>query len=304
MVVRAGPHRLSFEGGPLLVGVVNATPDSFSDTQADRSLDGVLARARELLDDGANIIEVGGESNVSNRPPVPAEEELRRVLDPIREIAGWGVPVSVDTHKPEVAAQAVDAGASIVNDVSGLADPEMPGVVASSGAAVVLLHTEVAPKESRWDEDLYPDGVVPHVRGWLESAAGRLADGGIARESIVLDPGPDFAKTPSQTTSLVGGLADITSLGYPVMLAASRKDFVGAITDRRPSERLAGSLAAVAAGMIAGVHLLRVHDVAETRDFIKVWRAIQGDDPVPSSARLREEIRREPAADELGSGSD
>jgi dihydropteroate synthase len=296
MVVKARDRVLKADHGPLVVGVVNATPDSFSDQGKTRSTKDAIQRASALIADGADVIEIGGESNVSNRPAVPVDEELRRVIPCITEVASWGVPVAVDTYKPEIAEQALEAGASIINDISGVADDRMPALAADSGAALVLVHTEVGPKQSKWDDSLYGGDVVGAVRASLKASAERLLEAGVERDQIVLDPGPDFAKTPQQTASLIGGLGQIVDLGYAVMLAASRKDFIGALTGKKPSERLAGSLAAASAGMLSGVHFLRVHDVAATRDFITVWRAIAGDDVVDRSLRIREEVRRETPA--------
>src|SRR5690606_37550997 len=285
----ARDREIDLSGSPLVVGVVNATPDSFSDAGSSRSLSGVLERADALLEAGADVIEVGGESNVSNRPPVSVEEERERVSAPVREIAGWGVPVAIDTYKPPVAEVAIEAGARIVNDISGFADPGMAELCARTGVACVIVHTETPPKTSLWDADLYPDGVVEHVRGWMRDAAARLQAAGVDQRSIVLDPGPDFAKTPRQTAELVAGIDRIVALGYPVMLAASRKDFIGALTKRRPSERLGGSLAAVAHAVDAGVHMLRVHDVAETRDFLTVRAALSDPASIDPELRVPEE---------------
>ena len=297
MLLRARDLEIDLSGSPLVVGVVNATPDSFSDAGSARSLGGVLKRAEALLEAGADVIEVGGESNVSNRPPVSVEEECERIAAPVEEIASWGVPVAIDTYKPPVAQVALEAGARIVNDISGFADPAMAKLCARTGAAAVIVHTETPPKVSRWDPDLYPDGVVAHVRRWLADAAARLEAAGVDPRSIVLDPGPDFAKTPRQTVELLAGLDEIVGLGYAVMLASSRKDFIGALTKRRPSERLGGSLAAVAHGAAAGVHMLRVHDVRETRDFLTVRAALRNPGSVDPALRVPEEVRRERPAE-------
>jgi dihydropteroate synthase len=166
-------------------------------------------------------------------------------------------------------------------------------VCAAAGAAMVVMHTEVPPKTQRWDEDLYPDGITPRQVEFFSDRLERLAEGGIAAERVVLDPGPDFGKTPRQTVESLRGIPDLLELGCPVMLAVSRKDFVGAITRRRPRERAAGTLGALAVGLDLGASLLRVHDVAGTVDFLRVRAALLGEQEVPAGLRIDENIRRE-----------
>lgn len=282
---------------PLIVGVVNATPDSFSDS-GDRSPARWVDRALECYEAGAAIVEVGGESNVSNRPPVPAGVEIERVLPVIEALVKAGAAVSVDTHRPETAEAALAAGAAIVNDINGMRDPRMVEVCAASGAGVVLMHTETPPKVSLWDDDLYPDGVVERLSVFFEERLAALAAAGIDRERIALDPGPDFAKTPRQTVAALRALDRFALLGCPMMLAVSRKDFVGALTGRRPRERGAGTFAALASGLHQGARLLRVHDVEATADFLAVWNALEEGDEVPASLRVGEQVRREDPAGE------
>ena len=285
---------------PTVVGIVNATPDSFSGP-------GVAgAAAVELglrqLEDGAEIIEVGGESNVSNRPPVPAEEEIRRVVPAIEGLAAAGAVISVDTHKPAVARAALDAGAAILNDISGLGGAdggsdgrEMIELAAEYGAGLVVMHTETPPKTPRWEEDLYPDGVAEHLLRFFERRLAALSEAGVGAERVILDPGPDFAKTPRQTVEALRGLPGYLALGCPVMLAVSRKDFIGALGGRPPSRRAGGTYAALAAGLDAGATVLRVHDVAGTVEFLRVRAALRGDAEVPAGLRIDERVRREPA---------
>lgn len=282
---------------PLIVGVVNATPDSFSDS-GDRSPARWVDRALECYEAGAAIVEVGGESNVSNRPPVPAGVETERVLPVIEALVAAGAPVSVDTHRPETAEAALAAGAAIVNDINGMRDPQMVEVCAATGAGVVLMHTETPPKVSLWDEDLYPDGVVERLSAFFEERLAALVAAGIGRERIALDPGPDFAKTPRQTVAALRALDRLALFGCPLMLAVSRKDFVGALTGRRPREREAGTFAALASGLRQGARLLRVHDVEATADFLAVWNALEEGDEVPASLRVGEQVRREDPASE------
>jgi dihydropteroate synthase len=276
-------------GRPRLMGVVNATPDSFSD--AGQFPDKV-ALGRSLLEQGADILDVGGESATTNRPPVAAEEEIARVVPVIEALAAEGATISVDTYKPAVAEAAVAAGAVIVNDVSGLRDPALADVCARTGAALVLMHTRAAPKERLQDPDRYDDvtgDVVAFLRERMDVALGR----GVDREQIVLDPGPDFAKTPAQTIALLHRLDEVAALGRPLLLAVSRKDFVGALTGRPPRERLAGTLAALAWGVDHGAAILRVHDVREAADFLTVRAALRGDADVPRDLALTEDIRLE-----------
>ena len=280
---------------PLIVGVVNATPDSFSD-RGDRSTAGSVLQVEEHLENGAGIIEIGGESNVTNRPAVTPEEEIDRILPVVRAAAGAGAVISVDTYKPEVARVALEAGAAIVNDISGGGNLELMEVAAGAGAGVVLMHTVVEPKTQRWDESAYPEGITRHQLDFFEERLETLAEIGIDRGQVVVDPGPDFGKTPAQTVESLRGLPELCGLGCPVMLAVSRKDFIGAINHRRPSERGPGTFAALAFGLDCGARLLRVHDVAGTRDFLEVRESLRGETEVDPGLRIAEEIRREPAS--------
>src|SRR6185312_9917986 len=281
---------------PWLMGIVNATPDSFSDAGVHRTLEARVALARELLAAGADIVDVGGESGVTNRPAVDPQEEIARVVPLIERIAGeLGAVVSVDTYKPAVAAAAIGAGACIVNDVSGLRDPELADVCAETGAALVLMHTRAAPKQKLLDPGL--DGtVVADVRDFLTELMSLAEARGVAFEQLILDPGPDFGKTPWQTVQVLRALGGLRELGRPVLLAVSRKDFVGAITGRPPRERLGGTLAAVAQGVAAGAQILRVHDLEQVADFLAVDAVLAGRTEIDRSASLAEGLRRERAA--------
>ena len=282
---------LELGGPPWLMGVVNATPDSFSDGGERRTLEQRVALARELTDAGADMIDIGGESGVTNRPAVSADEETARVVPLIEAVTGeLGARVSVDTYKPAVARAAIAAGASIVNDISGLRDPELADVCAESGAGLVLMHTRAEPKQKVLDPTL--DGrvvadVEEFLRGRIELALAR----GVAFEQLMLDPGPDFSKTPAQTVEVLRSLGRLHELGRPLLLAISRKDFIGAITRRPPRARLAGTLAAVAYGTAVGAHVLRVHDVAAVADFLAVHAALSGQSEVPSTLRVSDEVR-------------
>jgi dihydropteroate synthase len=275
------------------MGIVNASPDSFSDGGRYTDLGQRLELACELVAQGADILDVGGESAATNRPAVSIEDEIERVVPLIERIVGdLDVVVSVDTYKPEVAAAAIAAGASIVNDVSGLRERELARVCAQTGAALVLMHTRAAPKQRLQDPDLYGD-VVGEVMQFLHLRIELALQLGVGREQLILDPGPDFAKTPAQTIELLRHLQRLHSLELPLLLAASRKDFIGALTRRPPRERLGGTLAAVAHGLDAGAHIFRVHDVGQTADYLRVRMALAGELHPERDLALAEEHRYE-----------
>jgi dihydropteroate synthase len=284
---------IALGGRMLLMGVLNGTPDSFSDAPEERTLPARVARARALLDAGARIIDIGGESNVTNRPGVDPQEEIARVVPLIEHVCALDddVVVSVDTYKPVVARAAVRAGASIVNDISGLADPALAEVCAETGAALVVMHTRTAPKTKLLDPGLYED-VVEDVIAFLGERMELASAHGVPRECILLDPGPDFAKTPAQTLEVLARLEELHVLERPLLLAISRKDALGALTGRAPRERLAATLAALGDGADRGAHVARVHDVAAAADFLTVRGALRGEIPVQRDLHLREELRR------------
>ncbi|MBW3574156.1 MAG: dihydropteroate synthase [Actinobacteria bacterium] len=275
---------------PLVLGILNASPESFSDGDEVAGLDRQLARAAGLLDAGADMIDVGGESGVTNRAPLASAEEIRRVVPIVEALVNRGTLVSVDTWKPSVALAALEAGAHLINDVSGLRDPTIATHCARFGAGLVILHTRAAPKVKEFPA--YAD-VVSDVAAFLRERLEVATSRGLAPEHLVLDPGPDFAKTPAQSIAVLRNLPVLGSLGRPVLLAVSRKDFVGALTARMPKQRLAGTLAAVGAGLDGGASMLRVHDVAETVDFLRVRAALVGLDEVAPDLRLAEHLRRE-----------
>jgi len=280
-------------GGPLIMGVVNASPDSFSDGGRHAGLDAQLALARELHGAGAQIIDIGGESASTGRPPVEAEEEIELVAPLIERVSSeLGAIVSVDTYKPAVARAAIAAGARIVNDVSGLRDPELATVCAEHGAGLVLMHTRAAPRERLQDPNLYGE-IVDEVLAFLHERVEQAITAGVAPEQLIIDPGPDFAKTPAQTIQLLRGLERLHELGRPLLLAISRKDFIGALTARAPRDRLAGTLAALGYGLDRGAHIFRVHDVAACADFITVRAALAGELEPGRDLALGEEIRYE-----------
>jgi dihydropteroate synthase len=280
-------------GAPLIMGIVNASPDSFSDGGRYDGLDARLRLARELLAAGADILDVGGESASTGRPPVGVGEEIARVVPLVRRLAGeLGAIVSVDTYKPAVARAAIAAGARIVNDVSGLRDVEIADICAETGAALVVMHTLAAPRERLQDPDLYDD-VTGEVIAFLRERVALALARGVAREQLLLDPGPDFAKTPAQTIRLLAEVGRLHELGLPLLMAISRKDFIGALTDRAPRARLAGTLAALAHGVRHGAHVFRMHDVAAASDFLTVRAALAGETEAGRELALSEQIRYE-----------
>ena len=274
MRLRAARRELELGGPPLLMGVVNASPDSFSDGGDHPDL---VAHASRLITEGAGVIDIGGESAVGGRPSVEPTEEIDRVVPLVAQIAAaHDVLISVDTYKPEVAEAAIEAGAGMVNDVSGLRDERLAEVCAGAGAALILMHTRVAPKGTLLEPDAYDD-VVADVVGFLGERMEAAVAAGVGEEQIVLDPGPDFAKTPAQTVAVLRHLDALAPLGRPLLLAVSRKDFLGAITGRGPRERGAATLAALEFGVRSGASILRVHDVAAAADFLAVRAVLDGD---------------------------
>lgn len=276
------------------MGVVNASPDSFSDGSRYKTFEQRLRLAGELLGSGADILDIGGESATTNRPPVEVDEEIERVVPLIERIVGdLGAIVSVDTYKPAVARAALAAGASIVNDVSGLRDPELAQVCAQTGAALVVMHTRAAPKQRMQDPALYQD-ITEDVLSFLEDRIAVALRAGVTHDQLIVDPGPDFAKTPSQTIELLANVSRLHVLGCPLLMAISRKDFVGALTGKAPRERLAGTLAALLHGVEQGAHIFRMHDVAAASDFLAVRAALGGDLVPGRDLKLAEALRHDP----------
>ena len=270
-----------FEGaGPFLMGVLNVTPDSFSDGGRYRDPEAALARAGVLLAEGADLVDVGGESTRPGAAPVPAAEEIRRVVPVIERLRARypGAPISVDTSKPEVARAALRSGADMVNDVRALGAPGMAELVAGSGAAAVLMHMRGAPAVMQ-SRARYRD-VVGEVAAELREAMRRAVAAGVPEDRILLDPGIGFAKTAGQSAAVLAGLSRLRELGRPLLVGPSRKSFIGDLTGAPAADRLPGTLAAVAACVLAGVEFLRVHDVAAARQAARVASAIR-DAPGP-----------------------
>lgn len=273
---------------PLLMGIVNATPDSFSDQQGCKPVEALLARAHKLAAEGAGLIDVGGESGRTDRPAVSIDEEIARVVPLIERLVADGLAVSVDTWRGPVARAALDAGAQMVNDVSGLTDPAVAEVCAEADAHLVITHTRVPPKVKGFP---HYDDVVADVRDFLLERAAIAVERGMEEQALVLDPGIDLGKSPAESIELLRRLPELVDIGRPVLVAASRKDFVGALTGRPPAERDAGTLAALGAAVEGGAAILRVHDVASARDYLLVHAALR-EGSVPD-LHLRDGLRRE-----------
>jgi len=276
VILRARQRRLELGGRPLLMGILNATPDSFSDGRAGEAPAARVERGRALIAAGADILDVGGESARGDRPAVSVQEEIERVAATIEALAGEGALISVDTYKPAVAEAAIAAGAAIVNDVSGLRDVALAELCARSGAALVVMHTRVPPKGTLLDPDAYED-VVADVAGFLRERVDAALAAGVAPEQLILDPGPDFAKTPAQTVAVLRRLDLLRAFERPLLLAISRKDFLGAVVGRRPAERDAATLAAVGFAADSGAEILRLHDVAGAADYLAVRAVLRGE---------------------------
>jgi dihydropteroate synthase len=274
---------------PLLMGIVNATPDSFSDRQGDKSLDDLVQCAHKLVADGAAIVDVGGESGRTDREPIPVEQEIARVVPLIERLAADGLRVSVDTWRAPVAHAALSAGAEMVNDVSALSDEAVADACAEAGAELVITHTLAPPKVKAFPD--YED-VVAEVIEVLRERAEVAVGHGVEEQRIIFDPGIDLAKTPAQSVEVLRRLGEIGALGRPLLVAVSRKDFVGALTGRGPAARDAGTLAAVGFAADAGAAIVRVHNVAAARDYLAVRAALANG--ASSQLELEEHLRREP----------
>jgi dihydropteroate synthase len=272
-----GRHRVPLDR-PRVMGVLNVTPDSFFDGGRYADRDRALAHARRMLDDGAAIIDIGGESTRPGAAPTGEQQELDRVLPLFEALRAdcdsRGVPLSVDTRKPAVMRAAIAAGASMVNDINALRAEGALDAVASSGAAVCLMHMQGEPLTMQ-HAAVYEHDVVAVVTAFLSGRALACESAGIARGRIAVDPGFGFGKTIDHNLELLRRLPEIVALGYPVVAGMSRKSTIGTLTGRQVEERGAGSLAAALAAVARGASLVRVHDVRDTVDALKVWQAVQ-----------------------------
>ncbi|MBJ6751417.1 dihydropteroate synthase [Geomonas anaerohicana] len=259
---------------PQIMGILNVTPDSFSDGGRFFSLEAAVERARELEREGADIIDIGGESTRPNAPAVSLQEELDRVLPVIEALKGRiTVPISIDTYKAGVARAACAAGAEIVNDVTGLMfDPEMAKVVAEADAGVVVMHTRGMPDTMQKDTGY--DDLIADVKEYLAGSIALARKAGLPEERIAIDPGLGFGKSVQGNLELIKRLEEFLPLGRPILVGPSRKSFVGAVTGRDGGERVFGTAAAVAMSIVHGATIIRVHDVAAMRDVALMTRAL------------------------------
>jgi dihydropteroate synthase len=273
MLLRCGSYTVDFRT-PVVMGVLNVTPDSFSDGGRYASIDAAIRHGVRMVEEGAGIIDVGGESTRPGAADVSAEDEIARVVPVIAALcARISVPISIDTSKPTVMRAAVGAGASMINDVRALTEAGAVEAAAASDAAICLMHMQGEPR-SMQSNPTYAN-VVAEVRGFLDSRLRACIAAGIAAERIVIDPGIGFGKRIQHNLDLLAHLPALIALGRPVLVGVSRKSMLQTLLNRPVDERLAGSLAVGTAAVLAGAHILRVHDVAETVDAVKVAAALR-----------------------------
>ncbi|MCK5547492.1 MAG: dihydropteroate synthase [Thermoplasmata archaeon] len=256
-----GSKRFSFDR-TIIMGVLNVTPDSFSDGGHHLSPDKALLKAKQMVEDGADILDIGGESTRPFSSPVSAREELGRIVPVLEGLKELDIPISIDTRKPEVAQKALDTGAHMVNDVSGLRDEGMMKLVAEKKVPVVIMHMKGEPKSMQENPE-YGD-VVGEIKEFFKTTVKKAADHGIKDDRIIIDPGLGFGKTTEHNIEIIKRLDEFRSLGFPVLVGASRKTFIGKILGLDVGERLEGSLAAMAASIMNGADIVRVHDVKES----------------------------------------
>ncbi len=257
---------------PLVMGILNVTPDSFSDGGRFQSLEFSLSRAEEMISEGVDLIDIGGESSRPGAPALPLDEELRRVMPVLYALRDLGKPLSVDTYKPEVMREAIIAGADMINDINAFRAPGAIEAVAASDCALCVMHMQSAPLTMQHNPD-YGD-VVREVIDFLGARVDAMLAAGIDRRRICVDPGFGFGKTVEHNYALLRNIARIEAeLGLPVLAGLSRKSMIGAVTGKPVEQRLAGSLGGALAALAQGARIVRVHDVLETVDAFKVWHA-------------------------------
>lgn len=282
MVLNFRNHNLDLSARTHIMGILNITPDSFSDGNRYFDIENAVKRAIEMKSEGADIIDVGGESTRPGSEPVPLEEELRRVIPVIKELSKiLSVPISIDTYKSRVAMAAIEAGASIVNDISGLGfDPEMKKVVRDYRVPVVIMHIKGTPKDMQ-KNPVY-ESVVDEIIEYLRERIILALESGINENMIIIDPGIGFGKTPEHNLEILRRLHEFTLLEKPILIGLSRKSFIGKIlNDAPPLERLEGTLSAIAISVFNGANIVRVHDVKETIRVIRVADSIKKSAIIP-----------------------
>jgi dihydropteroate synthase len=258
---------------PLIMGVVNVTPDSFSDGGQFYGARAAVEHARRLVDEGVDILDVGGESTRPGASPVDAEEELRRIRPVLEAMADGSIAVSVDTSKPEVMRAAIDAGAAMINDIYALRQPSALETVAASDVGVCVMHMQGEPRTMQ-DDPVYGD-VVAEVKAFLDARVAACTAAGIGRDRIVIDPGFGFGKKAVHNLELIRGIPTLAASGLPVLAGLSRKSVLGRITGRMVGDRIHSSVAAALVAVARGARIVRVHDVAATRDALAVWTAVE-----------------------------
>jgi dihydropteroate synthase len=256
-----------------VMGIVNVTPDSFSDGGRHSDADAAIAHARTLLAEGADLLDIGGESTRPGAARVPAGRQLQRILPVIEAVRDCGRPISVDTREPEVMRAVIDAGADMINDVAGFRSQAAVAAVADTRVGLCVMHMRGDPRTMQ-SEPRYQD-VVTEVAQWLSGRCDELRQAGVAAQRLVIDPGIGFGKTQEDNVRLLRGLPQLAALGLPILVGVSRKSLIGQLTGRPVDERLPGSLAAMLAAVERGARIVRVHDVAATRDALAVWNSIE-----------------------------
>jgi dihydropteroate synthase len=274
--VQCRDRMLRFNSGPLIMGILNVTPDSFSDGGSFFKTDAAVLHGLRMQSEGADLIDIGGESSRPGSVPISTAEEISRVVPVIEALARSGaVPISVDTTKAEVAEAALDVGANIINDISALRyDPRMGEVAARRGCGLILMHMRGEPKTMQVGDLRYTD-LMGEIRMFLAEAMARAEAAGVLRERLMLDPGIGFGKAPEHNLSILQRLSELASLDRPILVGPSRKSFIGNVLQVGVNERLSGTAAAVAAAVLHGAHIVRVHDVASMRQVAQVAYAIK-----------------------------
>jgi len=275
-MLRCGKYRLSFER-PLVMGIVNLTPDSFSGDGLASDTRRAIEHARQQIESGADIIDLGAESSRPGAMPASLDEEMERLLPVLEGLADCAVPISVDTYKPEVMRAAIAHGASMINDIFALRRPGALESVAGSDCAVCLMHMQGEPLTMQQSPD-YAD-VVADVRAFLHDRVAAATQAGISLDRLVLDPGFGFGKTLDHNLAMLRQLEETACNGLPILAGMSRKSMLGAITGRPVDNRLGASVAAALIAAMRGACILRVHDVAETRDALSIWQAVKNNTP-------------------------
>lgn len=252
------------------MGILNVTPDSFFDQGRFYALEDAIQHGKEMCEQGADLIDIGGESTRPGAPIVDEKEELKRVIPVIKALHSvLQIPISIDTRKPIVAVAAVEAGASMINDVSGFRDPAMQEIAASADVDICVMHMQGTPQTMQKDPK-YPEGVVPHIMNWFECQVELLIKRGVKEKHLILDPGVGFGKTVKDNLEIIQNLSTFKSLGFPILVGISRKWFIGKILNMKTSELLGATLAFNAGLLMQGVDMIRVHDVKEHRNLMKL----------------------------------